>query len=158
MSAPPSQRPVWRYMGWWKWPSLGLLLFCALAITLYFDRAPGGADGWGEQRFEGRLAGCPLRVGARQAEGGIAALVWIDPACAWRLAEPRIEFLSREGEPLMGRELGGLPNPDRLRLPADSFSADSVVLSVSARTGPHSGAARARLRWTLSQGAGTGAS
>jgi len=143
--------PVWRYMGWWKWPAMALLLFCAVAIYLYFDLAPGGAERWGAHSFDGRLAGCPVHAGVEVGTDGLSLLVRIDPACAWRLAEPQVAIADAGGDTLLSRDIGGLPNPDRLVLQADNISTGPLEINVIARA--HPGEEQARVTWTLSQDA-----
>ena len=146
--------PVWRYMGWWKWPSMALLLFCGVAIYLYFDLAPGGAARWGAQSFEGRLAGCPVHAGADTTAEGLSLLVRIDPACAWTLAEPQVAITTAAGKTLFSRDIGGLPNPDRLTLPAEDIPSGPLSIIVTARA--DAGESPARVTWTLSQDADRG--
>ena len=43
----PSRRPALRYMGFWKWPSIVLVVFAVGVTPLYLDRAGGGGLGPG---------------------------------------------------------------------------------------------------------------
>ena len=43
----PNRRPALRYMGFWRWPSIALVLFAVAVTPIYLDRAGGGGLGQG---------------------------------------------------------------------------------------------------------------
>ena len=125
-------RPAWRGMGWWKWPSVLLLLFC-IGITFPYIQRSGGSNGMSAAPIPAELHDCPLDYEVRAKDGAVTVLARIAARCATTLSPPEIALMDNTGAPLSGTVMRGDPNSlrGRFQLP-DDVDADQLRLTITA--------------------------
>ncbi len=129
-SAPQARSwPALRRMGFWKWPSLALLLFSLGMIWPYAQRGGGAHKLNGPVQGAGWLNGCALAFAANPSETAWRVTARLEPACGSNLPRLQIALLSADGHSLANAAVSGGPNDLSGTLPRHS---DAVSLAVFA--------------------------
>ena len=121
-------RPAWRGMGLWKWPAIGLILFCLVIITPYARRA-GGIGGMKGAVQSSHLGACRLQYTMRPVKESVIVAARLAPDCAVGFAAPNVSIVDASGAVVETQPLRGNPNAlkARLRAPADRAGLRLVI-------------------------------
>lgn len=127
-------RPAWRGMGLWKWPAIGLVLFCLFIVPFYVQRAGSGFSTFGTWTGKGRLGDCPVKVGTTPHKGGLFVRLRVDPACAAHLAGMTVAAKGAEAGPVE-KPVSGNPNTRSARLNIAPSSVTALVVAARTQSG-----------------------
>ncbi len=129
-------RPALKEMGFWKWPSILLVVFSLGMIVLYFEYAAGSHPIIGREQ-SGLIAGCDYRIGFIRSEAGVEVTAQVAPKCSKIIARPHVELRLMNGDILSHAELRGGQNQLRttLQIPENNMPKLYTVALVTNNLG-----------------------